>query len=297
MTKERIFLDASIRNILYHRPEVRDLSLSGRRTHHYFVANIPWYIKAVVGQCRCGYPCFGRKDEKHLQNKAHLTELKKTQEREKELLQKVAQLEEENRKLSASKQSSEKLKEQFQQASQGLTAVDWVNKASALWAEGKYIDPQKAIKYLNSAIKLQSDYAEAYYNRGLAYYNLDQYQRAIEDYNEAIRLQPDLAEAYCNRGNAYKNLGHNQRAIEDYNEAIRLQPDLAAAYYNKGNAYYNLDQYQRAIEDYNEAIRLQPDYAEPYYNRGIAYNNLGQNQRAIEDYNEAIRLKPNLAKT
>ena len=57
--------------------------------------------------------------KKHLQDKTHLTQLKDTQKREKELLQKVAQLEEENRKLTAKKQSTEKLKKEFQQASQG----------------------------------------------------------------------------------------------------------------------------------------------------------------------------------
>ena len=44
--------------------------------------------------------------KKLLQDRTHLTQLKDTQKREKELLQKVAQLEEENRKLTAKKQST-----------------------------------------------------------------------------------------------------------------------------------------------------------------------------------------------
>jgi len=59
--------------------------------------------------------------KKLLQDKTHLTQLKDTQKREKELLQRVAQLEEENRKLMAEKQSTQKLKKEFRQASQGLT--------------------------------------------------------------------------------------------------------------------------------------------------------------------------------
>jgi len=227
-----------------------------------------------------------------LQDRTHLTQLKDTQKREKELLQRVAQLEEENRKLSANKQSTQKLKKEFQQASQGLTAVEWFYKAGALWDGGKYTDPKKAIEYLNNAIKLQPDLAEAYSNRGIAYSNLGQQQRAIEDYNEAIRLKPNDAEAYYNRGNAYRKLGRYQRAIEDYNEAIRLKPDLAEAYYNRGKAYSILGQKQRAIEDFNETIRLKPHDADAYVNRGVAYADLGQKQRAIKDYNEAIRLKP-----
>ena len=230
--------------------------------------------------------------KKQLQDRTHLTQLKDTQKREKELLQKVAELEEENRKLTAKNQSTAKLKKEFQKVSQGLTAVDWVNKALSLWNGKKYTNPEKAIEYLNNAIKLQPDYADAYGNRGNAYGNLGQQQRAIEDYDEVIRLQPDYAYAYNNRGFAYNSLGQYKRAIEDFNEAIRLQLDDVLAYNNRGNAYDKLDQPQRAIKDYNEAIRLYPDNAMAYYNRGGVYYTLGQYQRAIEDYSNAIRLKP-----
>ena len=230
--------------------------------------------------------------KKQLQDRTHLTQLKDTQKREKELLQKVAELEEENRKLTAKNQSTAKLKKEFQKVSQGLTAVDWVNKALSLWNGKKYTNPEKAIEYLNNAIKLQPDYADAYGNRGNAYGNLGQQQRAIEDYDEVIRLQPDYAYAYNNRGFAYYGLGQYKRAIEDFNEAIRLQLDDVLAYNNRGNAYDKLDQPQRAIKDYNEAIRLYPDNAMAYYNRGGVYYTLGQYQRAIEDYSNAIRLKP-----
>jgi len=178
---------------------------------------------------------------------------------------------------------------------QGLTAVDWVNKALSLWDGGKYNDPEKAIEYLNNAIKLELGYAEAYYNRGNAYNKPGQYERAIKDYNEAIRLKPDYAEAYYNRGIVYLYLGQYERAIKDYNEAIRLKPYLIEPYNNLGVAYNNLGQYERAIKDFNEAIRLNPYYALAYNNRGNAYNKLGQYERAIEDYNETIRLNPDYA--
>ena len=269
--------------------------------------------------------------KKQLQDRTHLNQLKDTQKREKELIQKVAKLEEENRNLSANKQSTEKLKEKFKQASQGLTAVDWFYKADAHWDGTKFTEPKKAIEYLSNAIRLQKDYADAYVNRGIAYYGLGQYQRAIDDYSKVILLQPSAADTYNNRGIVYNNLGQNQRAIEDFNEAIRLKPNYARAYYNRGIAYYSVGQNQRAIEDFNEAIRLKPDFANAcifrgnvyysleqyeravedynkaiylkpddalaYGNRGTLYNNLGQYQPAIEDYNEAIRLKPEYAES
>jgi len=230
--------------------------------------------------------------KKQLQDRTHLTQLIDTQKREKELLQKVAQLEEENRKLSANKQSTEKLKKEFQQASQGLTAMDWFYQASALWDGKKVTNPKKAIEYLDNAINLQPDYADAYIGRGIAYKSLGQHQLAIEDYSKAIRLQLDNAYAYNNRGVAYAELGQYQQAIEDYNKAINLKQDYATVYNNRGNVYVKLGQYQRAIEDFNVAISLKTDYANAYFNRGIAYGKLSQYQRAIEDYNKSIYLQP-----
>lgn len=77
--------------------------------------------------------------KKLLQDKTHLAQLMDTQKREKELLLRVAKLEEENRKLTANNQSTQKLKKEFQQTSQGLTAVDWVNKGYALLTRKKTI--------------------------------------------------------------------------------------------------------------------------------------------------------------
>ena len=195
--------------------------------------------------------------KKQLQDRTHLTQLKDTQKREKELLKKVAQLEEENRNLSAKKQSTQKLKKDFQQASQGLKAVEWFYKAGSLWDGKKFTDPKKAIEYLSNAIKLQPDYYIAYFARGFTYSDL---------------------------------LGQHQRAIEDYNEVIRLKPDIADAYYNRGLTYGKLEQYQLAIKDFDEVILIKPDYAEAYAARGIAYCIQGKNNLCCRDVHKACEL-------
>ena len=80
------------------------------------------------------------------------------------------------------------------------------------YEEKKYAE---CIDLLNRAIELKSNYAWAYFTRGLACYYLEEYQRAIADYSRAIELHPKDAKAYHNRGNAYDNLKEYQRAIED----------------------------------------------------------------------------------
>ena len=176
---------------------------------------------------------------------------------------------------------------------QGLTAVEWFNKAYALsdWDDK---EPKKAIEYFSNAIKLKPDDAEFYIHRGRTYEKLGKYQFAINDYSDAIRLEPDDASAYDNRGGAYSKLGQYQLAIEDYTEAIRLDPDeFDVCVRSRGEAYSKLAQYKRAIKDYNKAIRQKPNDANAYVYRGEAYSKLGQYERAIKDYNFAIRQEEN----
>src|SRR5215469_8097074 len=63
------------------------------------------------------------------------------------------------------------------------------------------------------------------------------YAKEISDLTEAIRLDPNSADAYNNRGNAYYNHGNVDQAISDYSDAIRLDPNYVSAYNNRGNAY------------------------------------------------------------
>ena len=88
---------------------------------------------------------------------------------------------------------------------------------------------------------------------------------------EPINLKPDFAEAYFNRGNAYHDKDDYDRAIEDHREAIGLKPDFAAAYNHRGVAHRDRGDFDDAIADFNEALKLNPDDAEVYYNRGLAY--------------------------
>ena len=53
--------------------------------------------------------------------------------------------------------------------------------------------------------------AEAYVNRGNAFYNQGNYQAAISEYNEAIRLNPEYATARTNRENAQKTLREREK--------------------------------------------------------------------------------------
>lgn len=190
-------------------------------------------------------------------------------------------------------------------------------------------DLSKSIVNLDKAIALKQDYAEAYINRGVAYYLKGNLEVAIQDYTKAIALNPNLdlvynnrglaydkkkelnlavqdydkaltlnrnnVEAYANRGLTYKHIGNLDQAIKDFTKALTLDLNFAQAYLNRGLTYFLKGNLELALEDYNRAIALMPDYAEAYNNRGLVYNEKRKLDKALEDYNKAIALKPDYA--
>ena len=73
--------------------------------------------------------------------------------------------------------------------------------------------------------------------------------------------------AYFNRGNAWGEKNEYGKAIADYNEAIRLDPKYVVAYNSLGYAWNLKKDYNQAITNYNEAIRLDPKNAYAYNSR------------------------------
>ncbi len=142
------------------------------------------------------------------------------------------------------------------------------------------------------AIDLKPDFADAYFNRGVAYHKKGELEQVIEDHTQAIKFRPDFAEAYFNRGIVYYDKGDYDRAIVDYTKAIDLKPTDARVYTNRGVAYHKKGEIIYAIQDYSTAIGLNPELVEAYTHRGDVYLSKIDIHRAIEDYNAAIKLNP-----
>ncbi len=126
--------------------------------------------------------------------------------------------------------------------------------------------------------------ARAWFSVG---YLLGNSKDSISAYDRAISLKPDYADAYYDRGVAKGELGHYEDAIANFDEAIRLKPDYADAYYDRGVAKGELGQHEDAIADFDEAIRLKPDYAEAYIHKGVAKGELDLIDEARQDFGNA----------
>ena len=149
-----------------------------------------------------------------------------------------------------------------------------------------------ALEYLDRALALKPDFAEAHNNRGTALHELKRLDEALAAYDRAIALKPDYAEAHNNRGLALKELKRPNEALAAYDRALALNPCFAEAHNNRGIALKELKRLDEAMASYDRALALRPDYVLAHNNRGIALQELKQLDEALAAYDRALALKP-----
>ncbi len=146
----------------------------------------------------------------------------------------------------------------------------------------------ETIRDFSLLIEMNPDFYGAYLGRGVAWFQLAEYDSALVDFNKMIELYPDDPDFYYFRAIVLAEMGHFEQSIEDFTNVVEKSDDPVDGLVNRGNCYSDLGMYLRAIEDYSLAISKAPDDADIYYNRGATYADMGNLPLAIEDFTTAI---------
>ena len=121
---------------------------------------------------------------------------------------------------------------------------------------------------------------------------LKQFDAAIKYYKKALEIKPDYAETYYNMGIALKDNGDLDAAIDSYKKALEIKPDYVGAYFNTGNILKDKGDLEAAIDSYKKALEIKPDYAEAYNNIGLTLKDKGDLEEAINSYKKALEINP-----
>lgn len=111
-------------------------------------------------------------------------------------------------------------------------------------------DYQQALVSFNRFIKQSPRSAYGYVDRAVVSFQLglpkaDQ----LSDLNKAISLDSNMADAYFNRGNTYSRLGLYAKAIDDYDYVIKKNPTDAEAFDNRASARAKAGDYLGTLTD------------------------------------------------
>lgn len=148
------------------------------------------------------------------------------------------------------------------------------------------------IALYTKAIRTDSVFPAAYYNRGVSYFEMKEYPAALSDFIESLKLDSNNTDVYSRLGDTYMQMEHYNQAVKNYTKALSYLPEEPSLYISRGISFERLREYESAIRDYTKAINLDTSSVSAYNNRAQCYVSLKDYNRAIADYNTLIRLRP-----
>lgn len=110
-----------------------------------------------------------------------------------------------------------------------------VNTAANLRLQGQY---EQALGMFNHALSLDPMNAIAYFNRGMLFYSMQQYQAMQQDFSRTLSILPDNAEVFQKMAIPYVHLGEFEKAQNLLKQAVTLKPKMAEAWLWLVRAYY-----------------------------------------------------------
>jgi tetratricopeptide (TPR) repeat protein len=158
-----------------------------------------------------------------------------------------------------------------------------------LYQQGKF---DEAIEAFNDVLSEKPDFAEGYYNLGMAYLRKGDVDIAQEKMEKAIELKPDFIEGYFGLGQIYIEKKDEEKAAEIFKKAVDIKPDDAKIYANLGSLYFSLNKDNMALENLNKAKELDSLLPDTYYQLGLLYFKQGALEEAVHNFEEFLKLAP-----
>lgn len=121
----------------------------------------------------------------------------------------------------------------------------WSNAGRMLALAGK---EEEAKFYLQVALTIDPQDANAHYNTGVIYQNKNDMYRALHHYTEALKIQPEFPEVYHNiAALSFNEEGDIKKAIQNIETALKQNPNRQLLI----TLYLNLAQLYKKIADYD----------------------------------------------
>ena len=110
-----------------------------------------------------------------------------------------------------------------------------------------------------SAIKVNSNYIEAYNNLALLNNEIGEYNKSIIYSKKALEINRNSVIALFNLAYSYGKIGNKKNEIDFYLKTLELDPKHFSSYNNLALAYYELGETEKCVELYRKANSINPD--------------------------------------
>ncbi len=107
-----------------------------------------------------------------------------------------------------------------------------------------------------------------------------------------LKVDPNYAKAYYTLANALAKQGDRSEAIASYGRALKLLPDFPDAHTNLANLMLETGNTAGALEHYRQALQLQPNNPQTHYNLAVGLIRGGDSEAAIPELQKTLELDP-----
>ncbi len=173
-------------------------------------------------------------------------------------------------------------------------------QANQLYYQGK---SQEAITKYNEILKIDSNYYQAWTNRGYALGSLQEYNKMLESCSAATIIELKAVYAWNCKGEALHNLKQYDQAIAAFDEAIALDSKDPVFWINKTESLLAKKKTDKALAVIDEAIKLFEPIKEKetsQRNLSVAFSHKGkvllqkpEYREALKAYDQALAYNPN----
>ncbi len=169
-------------------------------------------------------------------------------------------------------------------------ATSYLNSGAKLYNQGELTE---AISVLQQAIKVDPNYAMAYFILGRTLQSCSLLDEAVQVFTKAIEINPKDSCFYGHLGLLLADLGRLPEALEVLQKAVYLNTEMVGVYRYIADILQEQGNIRDAIQGYKKAIILAPD-------TGILYSRLGSllskykydKNEAIEMFYKAVEVEP-----
>ena len=170
-----------------------------------------------------------------------------------------------------------------------LKALGYYNQGNLLIKEAKY---EEAISYFDEAVKIKSNFVEAWTNKGFAQGKLGRHLEKFSSCARATNIDADFAEAWNCRGLARADLKQYELALREFDQAIAVDNNFYNGFFNKGQIQLKLGQLEDSIKTTRVVISIKPDHSYAWTQVCQALYQLKQYKDAKAHCQESLKLKP-----
>ncbi|MGB7976491.1 MAG: DUF6165 family protein [Roseiarcus sp.] len=150
--------------------------------------------------------------------------------------------------------------------------------------------PDSAMRFYRRALELDASLVVAHVNLGKLLFGAGRFTEALASFAAATRLAPHDPDAWCSRAGALRELGRLEESVDAAGRALELRRDFPEAAINLGNALLKLDRGEEALDAYLRASEPGPCLAKALLGQGLALRSLGRLSEAMTAFDRASAL-------